>query len=225
MQSSIPETRDCQIISRPAPVAYADALDLQRALVGRRQAGGISDTLLLLEHAPTITLGRAASDLDLHTDRVALAARGITVEHVDRGGEITYHAPGQLVGYPILDLRRHGQDLHRYLRDLEDMLIRVLAGIGLTGVRIPGLTGVWVDGSKVAAIGIKVSRWVTMHGFALNIDLDMAPMREDFIPCGIRDRGVTSIAELLPGSCYTRSQIEPAVVNAFCDVFGLEPTF
>ncbi len=143
------------------------------------------------------------------------------MERVDRGGEITYHAPGQLVGYPILDLREHGQDLHRYLRDIEEVIIRALGILGVSAGREPGLTGVWTNNSKIAAIGIKVSRWVTMHGFALNIDPDLAPMRRDFVPCGIRDRGVTSLAECLPHSYLARADIEPLVLQAFLDVFDL----
>jgi lipoyl(octanoyl) transferase len=173
MLTSIPDRRNCEIISRPAPIPYGDALEWQYDLVRRRQAEEIDDTLLLLEHPPTITLGRGSDDTDLLTTETVLAKRGVTVARVDRGGEITYHAPGQIVGYPIFDLRHHGQDLHRYLRSLEEVLIRVLRAYGLSGSRIPGLTGVWVNDAKIAAIGIKVSRWVTMHGFALNINLDL----------------------------------------------------
>lgn len=194
-------------------------------LVRRRQAGVLGDTLLLLEHPPTITLGRGTNDADLLTDIPTLRAGGIAVERADRGGEITYHAPGQLVGYPVLDLRAHGQDLHRYLRDLEEVLIRTLAQFGLAGGRIPGLTGVWVGGAKIAAIGIKVSRWVSMHGFALNVNPDLSPMRRDIVPCGIKDRGVTSLAELLPGGGPTRAEVEPRVVAAFAGVFGVTPRF
>jgi lipoyl(octanoyl) transferase len=200
-------------------------LEWQYDLVRRRQAGEIDDTLLLLEHPPTITLGRGTDDADLLTTEGVLAQRGVAVARVDRGGEITYHAPGQLVGYPILDLRRHGQDLHRYLRDLEEVLIRVLTAYGLSGSRIPGLTGVWVNEAKIAAIGIKVSRWVTMHGFALNIDLDLTPMRQDFVPCGIRDRGVTSLAEQTNGPSPSRTDVEILLVAAFADVFSFTPHF
>ena len=142
---------------------------------------------------------------------------------VDRGGEITYHAPGQLVGYPILDLREHGQDLHRYLRDLEETLIRALKTFEITGCRLPGLTGVWVGNDKIAAIGIKVSRWVSMHGFALNVTADLGPMRRDFVPCGVRDKGVTSLAELRPERAWARAEVEEAVIAAFADVFGVTP--
>jgi lipoyl(octanoyl) transferase len=225
MLTSIPDVRNCEIISCPAPVPYLDALEWQYGLVRQRQAGAISDTLLLLEHPPTITLGRGSSESDLLTDESALALRGVSVARVDRGGEITYHAPGQIIGYPILDLRLHGQDLHRYLRKLEDVLIRVLNEYGLTGYRIPGLTGVWVNDAKIAAIGIKVSRWVTMHGFALNIAPDLTPMRRDFVPCGIRDRDVTSLAEQCPEQIPARADVERVLTKVFCQVFSMTPRF
>ncbi len=196
---------------------------MQMRLVGERQQSQIPDTLLLLEHPPTITLGRGSREADLLTSEAQLARQGIAVERVDRGGEITYHAPGQLVGYPILDLRAHGQDLHKYLRDLEEALIRTLGALGLEAAREPGLTGVWTGGCKIAAIGIKVSRWVAMHGFALNINPDLEPMRRDFVPCGIRDRGVTSLAECLPTISWTRVDVERHVLRAFAEVFQLEP--
>ena len=181
------------------------------------------DTLLLLEHPPTITLGRGSHEADLLTDEASLRARGIGVERVDRGGEVSYHGPGQLVGYPILDLRGHGQDLHRYLRDLEEVLIRTLGVWGLEGKRVPGRTGVWVQDRKIAAIGIKVSRWVSMHGWALNITTDLTPFREDFVPCGIRDRDVISLAELLGDRCPVRAEVESTAVSAFAEVFDVTP--
>lgn len=225
MTTSIPDLPVCRILSYPQPVEYRTALAWQYALAEQRQRGNTPDTLLLLEHPPTITLGRRTDEADLRTDEASLKARGIAVERVDRGGEISYHAPGQLVGYPILDLRGRGQDLHRYLRDLEEVLIRTLAVYGLEGTRVPGRTGVWVDERKIAAIGIKVSRWVSLHGWALNITTDLTPFRRDFIPCGIRDRDVTSLAELLPGSTPARAEVENAVVAAFCQVFATEPNY
>lgn len=228
MPRSIPEQpvsakNVCYIISLPGLTPYAEALALQMRLLAARQQNQIRDTLVLLEHPPTITLGRGSHDVDLLTSEAELAQLGIAVERVDRGGEITYHAPGQLVGYPILDLREHGQDLHRYLRDLEETLIRALGVLGVNAGREPGLTGVWTGGSKIAAMGIKVSHWVTMHGFALNISPDLSPMRRDFVPCGIRDRGVTSLAECLPNTVWTRADVEPHVLRAFADVFQLHP--
>ena len=211
----------CRLISYPELVPYAEALALQYALAEQRGRGDIRDTLLLLEHPPTITLGRRADEGDLRTSEAALRAQGVSVERVDRGGEITYHGPGQLVGYPILDLRRHGQDLHRYLRDLEEVIIRTVGAFGLTAKRVPGRTGVWVDDKKIAAIGIKVSRWVSLHGFALNVSTDLAPFRTDFVPCGIHDKGVTSLAELLGEQAPGRAEVERVLTQQFADVFEL----
>lgn len=193
----------------------------QEGLVRQRQQNLIPDTLLLLEHLPTITLGRRTQREDLLTSPDVLRTQGITVIEADRGGEITYHAPGQLVGYPILDLRHHGQDLHRYLRDLEEVLMQALARFEIECGRLPGKTGVWVGDAKIAAIGIKVTRWVSQHGFALNINLDLAPMRRDFVPCGIHDRGVTSLRELRPEVLWTRGVVEEAVIQSFGQVFGV----
>lgn len=228
MSRSIPEQpicgkQLCHTLSLPGLTPYAEALALQMRLLAARQQNVIPDTLVLLEHPPTITLGRGSHEADLLTSEYQLRQQGFTIERVDRGGEITYHAPGQLVGYPILDLREHGQDLHRYLRDLEETLIRTLGVLGVEAGREPGLTGVWTGGSKIAALGIKVSRWVTMHGFALNISPDLSPMRRDFVPCGISDRGVTSLAECLPSTLWTRAKVEPHVLHAFLDVFQLSP--
>ena len=212
----------CQLISYPKPVPYAEALATQYALAEQRGRGEIPDTLLLLEHPPTITLGRRTDESDLRTSEDALIRRGFAVERVDRGGEITYHGPGQLVGYPILDLRQHGQDLHKYLRDLEEMLIRTIAAYGLAGERVPGRTGVWVHDRKIAAIGIKVSRWISLHGFALNISTDLEPFREDFVPCGISDRDVTSLQELLKDECPSRSETETVLIGQFSKILGVD---
>jgi len=222
---SIPDMPPCRIISYPQPVPYRAALAQQYGLAERRHRGEIPDTLLLLEHPPTITLGRGSHEADLLTDEASLRARGIAVERVDRGGEVSYHGPGQLVGYPILDLRGHGQDLHRYLRDLEEVLIRTLAVWGLEGERVPGRTGVWVQDRKIAAIGIKVSRWVSLHGWALNITTDLLPFRQDIVPCGIRDRDVTSLAELLGDRCPSRDEVEAVAVRAFAARFDVHPVF
>jgi lipoyl(octanoyl) transferase len=212
----------CQLISYSQPVPYAEALARQYALAEQRQRGEIPDTLMLLEHPPTITFGRRTDESDLRTSEAALKTRGFAVERVDRGGEITYHAPGQLVGYPILDLRRHGQDLHKYLRDLEEVLIQTISVYGLTGERVPGRTGVWVEDRKIAAIGIKVSRWVSLHGFALNITNDLAPFREDFVPCGISDKDVTSLREQLGAGCPARAEVEAVLVPQFAKIFGVD---
>lgn len=212
----------CQLISYAAPVPYAEALARQYALAEQRGPGEIPDTLLLLEHPPTITLGRRTQDTDLLTSEADLRAQGIMVERVDRGGEITFHGPGQLVGYPILDLRQHGSDLHKYLRHLEEMLIQTIKAFGLTGERVPGRTGVWVGDRKIAAIGIKVSRWVSLHGFALNITNDLAPFRNDFVPCGIQDKDVTSLAEQTGPECPGRAEVEAVLVEKFAKIFGVD---
>ncbi len=209
----------CHVISYADPVPYPAALACQYALAGRRHRGEVPDTLLLLEHPPVITLGRGSHEADLLTDEASLRERGIMVERVDRGGEVSYHGPGQLVGYPILDLRGHGQDLHRYLRDLEEVIIRTLSVYDLQGERVAGRTGVWVGERKVAAIGIKVSRWISLHGWALNIRTDLTPFRQDIVPCGIRDRDVTSLAELMPGNTPERAPVERALRTAFSEVF------
>lgn len=217
---SIPDNQTLQIISCPEIIPYEKALEWQYRLAQLRFSGEISDTLIFLEHPPTITLGRKSQSTDLLTPRVQLNAKGISIYESDRGGEISYHAPGQLVGYPILDLKQHGQDLHQYLRDLEEVIIRVLNDFGINSERAIGQTGVWVNDEKIAAIGIKVSRWISMHGFALNINLDLAPMRQDFIPCGISDKGVTSLQEQRPDISWIRKNIEESILKTFLEVFN-----
>lgn len=174
-------------------VPYAEALELQRHLVARRRAGEIPDTIVLLEHPPTYTIGRSGSTASVLVDPGGL---GIQLFEVDRGGSATYHGPGQVVGYPIVDLRGRGGDVHAYLRALEEILLRTLAEFGVAGERDGRYTGVWVGDDKVAAIGVKVSSGITCHGFALNVD----PCFEHWagiVPCGIAGRGVTSLARLL----------------------------
>ena len=177
-------------------VEYREAWDLQRELATLRAAGLIGDGLLLLEHPPTITLGRGFHPEHLLRSPDALAEAGVALVETDRGGDATYHAPGQLVGYPILDLSTRGRDVHAYLRDLEGCLIAALGDLGLDARRLPPHTGVWLGDAKVCAIGIKVSKWVTQHGFALNCSPDLAGFGS-IVPCGIRDRGVTSLKSAL----------------------------
>ena len=175
-------------------IAYAPAFDLQRALADRRATGEIDDTLLLLEHDAVYTLGRRATEGEVLLDAAALEARGIAVERTDRGGRVTYHGPGQLVGYPIVDLGQNA-DLVAYVRALERAIIATIAEYGIEATTIEGLTGVWVGDSKIAAIGVHVSRGITTHGFALNVTADLNAFN-GIIPCGIVDRGVTSIEAL-----------------------------
>ncbi|MCP2728313.1 lipoyl(octanoyl) transferase LipB [Limnofasciculus baicalensis] len=198
-------------------VPYTLAWEQQRSLVAQRIADpSLDDILLLLEHPPVYSLGQGASLEFLKFDPAEV---NWEVHRVERGGEVTYHCPGQIVGYPILNLRYYQQDLHWYLRQLEEVLIRVLGVYGLTGERIPGLTGVWVEGFKVAAIGIKVSRWITMHGFALNVCPDLSGF-ERIIPCGIVDKSVGSLDQFIPG--ITVAEVLPLVVRKFAEVFEVE---
>lgn len=186
------------LVVGPVSLEFGRAWELQGRILEARIAGRIGDVLLLVEHPPVITLGRAADPGNVLTDREGLAARGIGLFEIDRGGDVTWHGPGQLVGYPILDLAACpglGKDVHRWLRVLEDVLIEVLAEYGIEGGRVAGRTGVWVGGAKVAALGVKVKRWVTMHGFALNVSCDLAGFGA-IVPCGIADAGVTSMAAL-----------------------------
>lgn len=176
---------------------YDAALALQEAARDAVAEGKVPDLLLYVEHPPVYTLGRGAAQEHLLLSPEVLAARGAIVRRVSRGGDVTYHGPGQLVGYPILNLERYGRDLHRYVRALEAALIGALAEFGVKAVRVPGLTGVWVGQEKIAAIGVAVRRWVTYHGFALNVAVDLDRFRA-IVPCGIRDRGVTSLDRFLP---------------------------
>jgi lipoyl(octanoyl) transferase len=210
------------IVRSFASLDYAQALEMQRSLVAERQAQRVDDHLLLLEHPAVLTLGVRGDGGRTHilaTD-AALAARGIRVLEAGRGGDVTYHGPGQLVGYPILDLNPNRRDVHRYVRDLEEVLIRTAGDFGVTATRVPGLTGVWVGADKLAAIGVRIARWVTSHGFAFNVDTRL----DDFdliVPCGIADRGVTSLAKL--GVRAGRSEVEARVVARFAEVFEREP--
>ncbi len=196
---------------------YLDAHEWQRSLLNQRvNDPSLDDVLILLEHPPVYTLGQGANSEFLKFD---IDKSKYDVHRVERGGEVTYHCPGQLVGYPILNLQRYHKDLHWYLRQLEEVLIRVLAIYGLQGERIPAFTGVWLQGRKVAAIGIKVSRWITMHGFALNVCPDMTGF-ERIVPCGISDKPVGSLAEWIPG--ITCQEVRSYVAQSFAEVFGVE---
>lgn len=201
---------------------YTSAWEVQRRLAQQRRVGTIPDTLLLLEHIPpVITLGRATQQEHLLATREQLQNLGIQLVETDRGGDITYHGPGQLVGYPILDLREHSRDVHLYLRRLEEVIIRALRHFGIEAHRKEGLTGVWVGEEKVAAMGIKVSHWITMHGFALYVYPNLSHF-DLIVPCGIHDKGVTSLQNLL-GQEVTLQEVVPVVVNSFANVFNLRP--
>ena len=204
-------------VRRLGRIAYREAWERQRAWVDARRSGRIPDTLFLLGHPPVVTLGRAADRMNLLATADTFAQHRIEVVETDRGGDVTFHGPGQIVGYAIVDLRHRDRDLHRFLRDLEDVLIRALSEFGIDGRRVPGLTGVWVAGSKIAAIGVRVSRWITYHGFALNVETDLSYF-DLIVPCGIENAGVTSMRALL-GRDVRRSDVESALEASFVDVF------
>ncbi len=201
-------------------VPYHEAWDLQRSLAGAVSQGAIPDTILFLEHPPVVTLGRRTDEgVELHIPHGA----AVDVVETDRGGKSTYHAPGQLVCYPILDLNRHGRDVKRYVRDLEEALIRTVARFGVTGERIEGLTGMWLTRPprKIASIGVHVSRWITTHGYALNVDLDAAPFTEWITACGLEDAMFTTIAQEAKRP-VTVDDVRPHAAAAIGEVFGLE---
>jgi lipoyl(octanoyl) transferase len=181
--------------------------------------GAVPDTILLLEHPPVVTLGRRADESELHIPPDA----EVELVETDRGGKSTYHAPGQLVCYPIFDLTRHGQDVKRYCRELEQALIRTLAAVAVAGERIEGLTGVWLTRPprKIASIGIHISKWVTTHGYALNVDLDPAPFTQWITACGLEDAAFTTIAREL-GRPVTVDEMRPHALDALAEIFGLE---
>ena len=205
-------------------VPYGEAFDLQRSLAGAVSQGAIPETVVFLEHPPVVTLGRRTElDTELHIPESA----DVEIAETDRGGKSTFHGPGQLVCYPILDLRHHGKDVKRYVRDLEEALIRTLAAFGLEGVRYEGLTGVWMPPGggqgprKIASIGVHVSRWVTTHGYALNVDLDPAPFTDWITACGLEDAAFTTMANEL-GPPLTVGDVRPAAVAAVEEVFDLD---
>jgi len=206
-------------IRRLGIVPYADALLMQQALVEDRRAGRVPDLLLLLQHPPVITLGvrTRGGRANIVATEERLAALGVEVRETGRGGDVTYHGPGQIVGYPILDLRPDRCDVHRYVRDIEEVMIRVCAEYGIVAGRIPGLTGTWVGAEKIGAIGIRISRWTTSHGFAFNVTTNL----EHFgliVPCGIADRGVTSL-ERATGRPVQLGEVEDSLVRHFSVVF------
>src|SRR4051794_26316911 len=200
-------------------VPYNDAWELQRSVAAAVAAGEAPDTVLFLEHPPVVTLGRRTDDGELHVPPDA----AVEIVETDRGGKSTFHGPGQLVCYPILDLRRHGKDVKRYVRDLEEALIRTLAAFDVGGTRIDGLTGVWLERPprKIASIGVHISRWVTTHGYALNVDLDPTPFTQWITACGLGDAQFTTIAREL-GRPVAVAEVRPAAADAIAEVFDLD---
>jgi lipoyl(octanoyl) transferase len=211
----------CELeVRRLGIVPYAEALALQRALVEERRANRVPDLLILLQHPPVITVGvrgdGGRSHIVADTDR--LAALGVAVSETGRGGDVTYHGPGQIVGYPILDLRPDRCDVHRYVRDVEEVMIRTCVDYGVPAGRIAGLTGAWVGPDKIGAIGVRISRWITSHGFAFNVSTDLAYF-DLIVPCGIADRGVTSLQRVL-GRSVNVANVEESLICHFAAVFG-----
>jgi lipoyl(octanoyl) transferase len=206
-------------IRRLGLIGYQEALDLQAGLVEQRRRGEIDDLLLLLEHPPVITLGVKTRNnrTNIVASDAQLDAAGVEVFQSGRGGDVTYHGPGQLVGYPIFDLNPARRDVHRYVRDIEQALLEAVATFGITAERVPGLTGIWVGNDKLAAIGVRISRWVTSHGFALNVSTNLSHF-DLIVPCGIQGRGVTSMDVLL-GRPVAMADVEAAVERAFVAVF------
>ena len=209
------------MVRRLGRVPYARGLEIQQRLVCDRQAGRVDDQLLLLEHDPVFTLGRNARRENVLCPDELLRQRGFEVFESGRGGDVTYHGPGQVVGYPIVDLSPDRRDVHRYVRDLEQVMIRVCADYGVAAERVTGLTGVWVGRDKIGAIGVRLSRWVTSHGFAFNVTTDLAPF-DLIVPCGIRGRGVTSLQRLL-GRPVPLAQVMDRLGARFAAVFEREP--
>jgi lipoyl(octanoyl) transferase len=201
------------------PVPYLEAWDLQRSLAGAVSQGAIPDTIVMLEHPPVVTLGRRTGDGELHVP----AGAEVEVVETDRGGKSTFHGPGQLVCYPILDLGRHGRDVKRYVRVLEEAIVSTLGAFSLEGQAIEGLTGVWMHPPprKIASIGIHVSRWITTHGYALNVDLDPAPFTQWITACGLEDAAFTTIAREL-GRPVTVDEVRPHAAAALAEAFDLE---
>ena len=197
---------------------YRDAWDLQRTLATAVSAGELPDTVVFLEHPPVITLGRRTDDAELHVPENA----PVEVVETDRGGKSTFHGPGQLVCYPILDLNRHGRDVRKYCRDLEEAVIRTLAAFDVAATRLEGLTGVWLERPprKIASIGVHISRWVTTHGYALNVDLDPAPFTDWITACGLEDAAFTTMAREL-GRAVAVDEVRPTAAAALAEVFGL----
>ena len=211
------QSKRCCILKNQEIVKYTQAWNEQRSLVAERiNNPNLNDVLILLEHPPVYTLGTGSTLDFLKFDPQAAEYE---VHRIERGGEVTHHCPDQLVGYPIMNLCYYRQDLHWYLRQLEAVVIDTLANYGLKAYRIPELTGVWLEGKKIAAIGIKVRRWITMHGFAINVCPDMSGF-ERIVPCGISDRPVGSLAEFVPD--LTVQQVKVDVAKAFAEVFDVE---
>ncbi|MFC1728993.1 lipoyl(octanoyl) transferase LipB [candidate division KSB1 bacterium] len=202
---------------------YRSTWDYQRDLFERKLRGELRDKLLLVEHNPVFTVGKSGDMSNIVVDDCILEQTGFQIISIDRGGDITYHGPGQLVGYPVIDLNNYYRDVHRYLRDLEEVVIRALADFGIAADREEGMTGVWVNGEKIAAIGVKVSRWITMHGFALNVNTNLDHFNY-IVPCGISGRHMTSMKKILDRTVSLRDTAQRISFH-FCSVFVEENSY
>jgi lipoyl(octanoyl) transferase len=210
-------------VHRLGRIGYGECHELQRRLVEARQKGLVGDLLLLLEHSPVLTLGRAAKKEHILLARPLLEARGVELHETGRGGDVTFHGPGQLVGYPIIDLKPDRQDVRKYVWSLEETMIRVAADHGLAAGRVAGMNGTWIGDRKLGAVGVRIGRWVTMHGFALNVSTDLT-FFDLIIPCGIRDKGVTSLGRELDRAPPMR-EVEEAAAHHFASLYDARVTF
>jgi lipoyl(octanoyl) transferase len=211
------------LVERLGLMPYGQALDLQRQVARARISGAVpEDVLLLVEHPPVVTKGRSSKDQHLLASPELLAARGVELFEVERGGDVTFHGPGQLVGYPIIDLKQHKKDLHWYLRQVEEALIVALGELGIAAERQAGLTGVWTSGRKIASIGVHARDWVTWHGFALNVNTDLSYF-DLMVPCGIQSVTMTSVRSELGVAEVSMDQVASGVASAFGRVFDLSP--
>ncbi|MHB0999390.1 MAG: lipoyl(octanoyl) transferase LipB [Armatimonadota bacterium] len=202
-------------------ISYSECLSLQMDLLELRHRGIIEDTLLLLEHNPVITMGRSGGEDALLVTPERLAQAGVELYHTDRGGNITYHGPGQLVGYPIFDLRNYDKDVHLFLRNLEQVVIDTIGIFGVKGETIPGLTGVWVDGNKICSIGVAARRWISYHGFAFNVNPNLKHWSL-LHPCGLTGKQVTALS-LLTNPCPSMDEVKASTVEKIVEVFGMKP--
>jgi len=213
------KSKGCRVFNLDT-VDFAEASHLQSELIELRLAGRIPDVILFLQHPPVLTIGAFGGEQNVIISQDVLKREGISIAHTDRGGDITYHGPGQLVGYPILDLKARGRDVHQYVHDLEEVVIRTLGDYSISGHRDPDYPGIWVGQEKICAMGIRVAHWVTKHGFALNINNDLTPF--SYInPCGITGRGVTSMKQLL-GRELEIDDVTNGIIRRFSAIFGMK---
>ncbi len=218
MNEKIPINKECKVL-RLGIVDYKKAYELQKNLLKEKIDGSSSDYLILLQHNPVITIGRNGNNRNILVSESLLKLNGIELFEIERGGDVTYHGPGQITGYPILDLHHFKKDVHWYIRSLEEVIIRVLSKYGITGKRVAKYTGVWVGDEKIAAIGVAIKHWITFHGFAFNVCPDLSHFKL-INPCGITDRGITSLEKIL-GYKVELEEVEQIIISNFMDMFGI----